>query len=91
MEVRDRTEDPKTYSGSKAEAKDKECPCRSCFRIHDFGHSDHEGKWVTNYRCWSREQGGCPNPIPEPEHKFVSTRAYVCRRCGHRRKKGGSR
>jgi hypothetical protein len=87
VKVRDRTQDRKSYSGSEADAKDRECPCRSCFRIHDYGSTDYSGKWVTNYRCWRREQDGCPDNIPEPEHIFVSDRAYVCKRCGYRRKK----
>lgn len=83
MRVRDKAVKKGEY-GSTADAYDRNCPCRPCFRVHDYGRTDSAGKWVANPR-WTREQGGCPSPMPEPQHTFVSARARVCRRCGYRK------
>ncbi len=96
MKVRDKTQPRNTYGGALTEASDRICPCRPCYHPHDWKTPVpvyKNGKHITNkytpdFRCCTRENNGCPNPIPDPQHKYVSDKALVCKRCGFRRKKG---
>ena len=73
---------PKTeYLGRPCEARDADCPCRSCYSPHDFGSSNTRGRWVVDMMCATRERGGCPAPLPEPEHVHTTPRARKCARC----------
>ena len=87
MKVRDHTKSTNDYQGRLTEACDSVCPCRPCFWPHDYGRSDWSGRHVVEMRCNTRERGGCPQPLPAPEHVFASDRAQVCKHCGMRRPK----
>lgn len=88
MKVRDRTMLRTEYKGRETDACERECPCRPCYCPHDWGRPGWDGKVVSRMVCNTRENNGCPSPQPEPQHVYVSDRAVVCKRCGHRRRKG---
>lgn len=94
MKVRDRTEKETEYKGRPIEACDRFCPCRPCFHAHDCGYNQQvytDGQWTSNewivrMECATRHNNGCPQPLPEPDHIYVSNRGYVCKRCGYNRR-----
>ncbi len=81
MKVRDKTFSKTDYLGQEADACERECPCRPCFRIHDCGYTNSQGKWIKQIECVTRYNNGCPQPTPEPTHSY-SVRGRLCRRCG---------
>ena len=87
MLVRDKTKKLKEYKGRETAACERICPCQPCYNPHDCGFRLGSGKWVINMVCVTRHNNGCPLPHPEPTHIYKSERAYICQRCGHRRRK----
>lgn len=84
MQVRNKQYKVSDHLGSWTDASDEECPCRSCFHPHDFGFNLISGYKVLML-CMTRERGGCPDIIPEPEHVYTKN-GKVCKRCGHNKK-----
>ncbi len=77
MRVRDKLLPKSEYLGRPTEACDRQCPCRPCFHPHDCGHIDFNGKWIVNMRCVTRDNSGCPNIKPAPEHRYKAVDAYA--------------
>ena len=93
MQVRDKTKKKTEYKGRLTDASDAQCPCRPCFNAHDCSDPvrvfNKLGVWVSNktvpkMECATRYNRGCPNPLPTPEHVYLSSIARVCKRCGGR-------
>jgi hypothetical protein len=98
MRVRNRLLPKSDYKGRPTEALDGLCPCRPCFHAHDCGRPEKvynkAGLWITNrypvdMKCVTRENNGCPQPIPGTEHVYTSDRARICKRCGQQREGRG--
>ena len=71
----------------------RDCVWLSCFRVHDCGHTNSQGKWVSNYYCVTNYNRGCPrtervlgccdNPVfVWNEGKTPSTK--LCKTCRRR-------
>ena len=57
--------------------------CRSCGGVHDFCYMAGYGKdrrSVHQIECLQRRQFGCPQPNPEPKHRYEKGRCVKCRR-----------
>ena len=68
MKVRDRTKSIRDYKGRLTDASDSLCPCRSCYSPHDCGYRAGDGKWIIRMECVIRDNKGCPDPKPRPQH-----------------------
>ncbi len=93
MKVRDRTMPVGEYKGRWTEASDSSCPCRPCYNAHDwktpipvYKNGVHvSNNYPPDMRCATRENGGCPQPKPKPEHIYRSSNSAKwgkCKRCG---------
>ena len=90
MKVRDLTRSARESNGRWTEALECECPCRSCYAPRDCGHTAHDYddqgeariRWITEMRCCTRDNHGCPRPMPEPQHIRSTPRTRRCERCG---------
>jgi hypothetical protein len=88
MKVRDHTKKASEYQGQPTKAANSFCPCRPCYHPHDWktpvpvykGGVHVTNNYPPDMRCCTRENHGCPQPIPEPEHIF-SAKGTVCMRC----------
>ena len=83
MLIRDRTLNRTEYKGRWTDARDGQCPCRPCFNAHNCQRDPERYYSHPDMRCATRENGGCPQPIPEAIHVY-RVMGKVCRRCGHR-------
>jgi hypothetical protein len=54
---------PKGYhrEGKMCEVRDKNCIKQECFRPHDIGYRNSEGKWIERIECITRANHGCPD------------------------------
>jgi len=76
IEVRNKLIKKSDHNGRLCSAIDENCPCRKCYRPHDFRKSyddPHDMRCVNNYNH------GCPDPVPQPDHIFSRKK---CKRCG---------
>ena len=73
-----------SYGRKEVEASHVDCPCRSCFRIHNCKYTTGDGNWVDNYVCITNHNHGCPVEQSTPCHVFRG-KGVVCLKCGHRR------
>jgi len=71
IKVRNRLYKKTEYKGKSVLAIDKNCPCRSCFVVHNIptyiGH-----KKIDCFVCLTNYKSGCPDPMPANIlHKFA--------------------
>lgn len=88
MKARNKLLSRDEYKGRETDCCDSVCPCRPCWHAHDCGYRSYSG-WVVKMECATRYNGGCPYPLPEPQHvyekadKSEKVRRYRrCQRCG---------
>ena len=90
MRVRDLTKSARESGGRWTEALEPECPCRSCYapralwrNIRDYDEQGQaRNRLVLDVRCASRDDHGCPRPMPDPQHIRPTRRTRKCKRCG---------
>ncbi len=89
MRVRDRTLPLGEYKGRWTDARDESCPCRPCYNAHNCARSS--ATYLSNpvMRCATRENDGCPTPMPSSAHLYTP-RGRVCQRCGEHRQPTGA-
>ena len=75
--VRDRTKSKSEVGGRTGWAIDSACPCRSCYRMRNFGYRGSPKRYCVKLRYF-----GCPDPMPEPEHILRTKPCSICIRCG---------
>lgn len=87
--VRDHTYTQSDYDGRLTDARDDQCPCRPCFHPHDwktpipvYRNGMHtSNRYPLDMRCATRENRGCPSPLPKPIHIYGKNAGCCCKRC----------
>jgi len=45
---------------NNVDVADEMCPDKQCFSPHNYQYTNSKGKVILDYRCKTREYGGCP-------------------------------